>query len=103
MQILQDMVIRKEEPITKEEGDALIAIRKEYLRKNIETKALYKELRKCEKRKWDLEKENDKITDDAIKWFKDKEQMNQLYNKLKREYEYSKNRATIAEANLLKN
>ena len=40
---------------------------------NIETKGLYKELRKCEKLIWDLEKENDKITNDAIKWFKDKQ------------------------------
>mgnify|MGYP006117064181 CR=1 FL=1 len=67
------MVLRKDDPLTKDEGDALIALRKEYLRMNIETKGLYKELRKCEKLIWDLEKENDKITNDAIKWFKDKQ------------------------------
>ena len=70
MKIIQDMILRKECPISKDEGDALIALRKEYFRRNLETKGLYKELRKQEKLNWELEKENDKITDDYIKCYK---------------------------------
>lgn len=103
MDVLINLIQRKDNPISQEEASALVALRKEYMRKNIELNDLGKQLDKQDKQLWELEKENDKITNDAIKWYKDKQKLIQLYNKLKRQMEYLNNRASIAEENLLVN
>ena len=73
------------------------------MRKNIELNEVGKQHDQIQKQVWELEKENDKITDNAIKWYKDKQKLIQLYNKIKRQQEYLNDRASIAEENLLIN
>lgn len=72
MDILMNLIQRKDNPITQDEASALVALRKEYMRKNIELNDQGKQLDQMDKQVWELEKENDKITDNAIKWYKDK-------------------------------
>ena len=75
MDVLINLIQRKDNPISQDEASALVALRKEYMRKNIELNDLGKQLDKQDKQLWELEKENDKITNDAIKWYKDKQKL----------------------------
>lgn len=67
MQTLVDVVQGKIQAINEEERTALVAIRKEYLRRNLSIEKLFKDVDKLDKYVDVLEGENNDLTDYAIK------------------------------------
>ena len=58
MKTLIEMATRQDKPISEQERQALIAIRKEYYRRNIIINSLFKDLNKLDRQKDELENEN---------------------------------------------
>ena len=61
------MATRQDKPISEQERQALIAIRKEYYRRNIIINSLFKDLNKLDRQKDELENENNQYIDIIVK------------------------------------
>ena len=84
MKSLIEMATRQDKPISEQERQALIAIRKEYYRRDITINYLIKDINLLEREKNNLEDENNQYIDIIVKQIEFNRTLNFMIEELKR-------------------
>lgn len=84
MKTLIEMATRQEKPLSEEERQALIAIRKEYYRRDITINYLFKDINILERENNKLEDENNQYIDIIVKHIEFNRTLNYMIEELKR-------------------
>ena len=100
MQVLVDLVSGKIQSIGPTESEALVALRKEFYRRNIGISSLIKELHREDAKVKKLEKENDSLTTTIIQQYEYNQSLLKNVNTLQRQAWEAEDGLTIAEMKL---
>ena len=84
MKSLIELATRQDKPISEQERQALIAIRKEYYRRDITINYLIKDINLLEREKNNLEDENNQYIDIIVKQIEFNRTLNFMIEELKR-------------------
>ena len=100
IEILEKMVTGKIQTIGASESEALVSLRKEYFRRNIQINMMFQDLSRADQTLEKLEEENKKLEEAVYQFYEQKEYMYQQALKLKTLNEQSMDRACISEVKL---